>query len=123
MAYFDYTRVEHPVRSDMGQAYRAVWQMIAAPGNWWAGEDRVAIAAETRQAGDCPLCGERKAALSPFSVKGEHASVTNLPAAAIDAVHRIATDPSRLTETWLLDSYKEGMTDGKYIELFEVAAS
>ena len=64
-----------------------------------------------------------KQPLSPFSLKGEHASVTNLPAPAIDAVHRIVTDVSRLTESWLLDSYKEGMTDGKYVELLGIVVA
>ena len=91
MTAFDYasvsTEASTDIRSDMPEAYREVWEMIARPGNWWRGEDRVAIAAETRNALDCELCKERKAALSPFSVKGEHATVTNLPAPAIDAVH------------------------------------
>ncbi len=97
--------------------------MIAKPGNWWRGEDRVAIAAETRNAVNCELCKERKAALSPFSVKGEHTTVTNLPAPAIDAIHRIVTDVSRLTETWLTDLYSQGMTDGKYIELLGIVVA
>lgn len=120
MSHFDYSDT---IRSDMPAAYRAVWQMIAGPGNWWTGEDRVAIAAETRQARDCSLCEERKSALSPFSVKGEHTTVTNLPVPAIDAIHRIVTDPSRLTESWLRDSYTQGMTDGRYIELLGIVVA
>ena len=123
MMQFDYTTAQVEIRSDMPEAYREVWQMIARPGNWWTGEDRIAIVAEARHAKDCQLCADRKKALSPFSLKGEHASVTNLPAAAIDAVHRIVTDVSRLTESWLQNSYQEGMTDGKYVELLGIVVA
>jgi hypothetical protein len=123
MPQFDYSSYPDPIRQDMPEAYREIWKMIAKPGNWWSGEDRVAIAAETRQAIHCELCATRKSALSPFTVKGEHASVTNLPDVAVDAVHRIVTDVSRLTEQWLLKSYDDGMTDGKYIELLGIVVA
>lgn len=120
---FTYSEDPYRIREDIPEAHRLIWRMIAKPGNWWNGEDRVSIIAETRHAVHCELCRERKAALSPNSIKGEHGVVTNLPAPAVDAIHRIVTDASRLTETWLGDLYTKGMTDGKYIELLGIVVA
>lgn len=57
-----------PVRADLLEAHRQVWDKLAEPGTWWTGAERVAIAAETRNARQCKLCQERKAALSPTAV-------------------------------------------------------
>ena len=118
-----FTSNNEEIRRDLPEAYRKAWQIIARPGNWWTGQDRVAIAAESRRARTCDLCVERKAALSPFSVSGEHDVVTNLPPVAIDAVHRIVTDASRLTQSWLEQSYAEGMSDGRYVELLGIVVA
>lgn len=120
---FDFSDSSIQVREDIPQAFRDVWQTIAKPGNWWRGADRVAIIAETRNARSCPLCKERKAALSPYSVKGSHLTISNLPDVAVDAVHRIATDVSRLTRSWLQASEKSGLTDGQYVELLGIVVA
>lgn len=120
---FDYSNSSIDVREDIPEAFRDVWQIIAKPGNWWRSVDRVAIAAETRNARSCSLCRERKAALSPYSVKGNHQTVSNLPDVAVDAVHRIATDVSRLTRAWFETSEESGLTDGKYVELLGIVVA
>jgi hypothetical protein len=120
---FDFASSAIEVRDDIPAAFREVWQTIARPGNWWRGADRVAIAAETRNARSCPLCDERKAALSPYSVKGNHHTISNLPDVAVDAVHRITTDVSRLTRTWLEESQKSGLSDGQYVELLGIVVA
>lgn len=119
--HFDYSALN--IRHDLPEAYREAWLKIASPGNWWKGEDRVAIAAEVRAARDCSLCAERKSALSPFSVKGQHQATTNLPEVAIDAVHRIVTDVSRLTKTWLEDCGEQGLSKEQYIELLGIVVA
>ena len=123
MSYFDYAALDYDIRPDLPQAYRKIWENIAAPGNWWRGADRVAIAAEVRAAQQCDLCKERKAALSPFSVKGAHSATTNLPPVAVDAVHRVVTDVSRLTEAWLTDCVKQGLSHEQYIELLGIVVA
>ena len=123
MSYFDYAALDYDIRPDLPQAYREIWEKIAAPGNWWRGADRVAIAAEVRAARNCNLCKERKAALSPYSVKGVHSATTNLPPVAIDAVHRVVTDVSRLTESWLSDCVKQGLSHEQYIELLGIVVA
>jgi hypothetical protein len=121
--HFDYSSVDYEIRQDMPDAYREVWRKIANPGNWWRGADRVAIAAEVRNARHCELCRQRKAALSPYSVNGGHKTSTNLPQVAVDAVYRITTDASRLTETWLKQCEAEGLNHEKYIELLGVVVA
>lgn len=120
---FDFSNSPVHIRDDIPIAFSDVWQTIANPGNWWRGADRVAIAVETRNARSCALCIERKAALSPYSVKGEHQTLSNLPPVAVDAVHRIATDVSRLTRTWLEECEQSGLSDGQYVELLGIVVA
>jgi len=106
-----------PVRKDIGEAHESAWHRLGSPGAWWTGAERVAIAAEVRAAGHCALCRAARRALSPFSVTGSHDAVSDLPDAAIDAVHRIVTDPSRLTKKWVEKLAAEGLGDARYVEL------
>jgi len=121
--YFDYSVTDYDIRPEMPEAYREAWNIIAAPGNWWCGEERVAIAAEVRAARDCELCRQRKAALSPFTVSGTHKGSTRLPEVAVDAVHRLATDASRLTESWLTECQDKGLAVEQYVELLGIVVS
>ena len=61
------------------------------------GAERVAIAREVRAARRCAFCAERRAALSPTAVSGAHDAATDLRPAIVDAVHRVVTDPGRLS--------------------------
>jgi hypothetical protein len=115
-----YTDAPVPVRSDLPEAHRLAWEWVARPGNWWSGEERVAIAAEVRKAWTCALCRERKAAPSPDPVDGEHDTVGKLPDPAIDAIHRIVTDPGRLTRAWFEQTQAAGLSDAHYVELVGV---
>ncbi|MBI4514700.1 MAG: hypothetical protein HY699_02650 [Deltaproteobacteria bacterium] len=72
MIAFDYTGADIPVRTDLRDAHRFIWEHLRSPGTWWTGRQRVAIAAESRNATACTLCHERKAALSPNAVSGSH---------------------------------------------------
>jgi hypothetical protein len=112
-----------PVRADLPAAQARAWQRIAAPGTWWTGAERVAIAAETRAAARCPLCRERKAALSPAAATGRHASESRLPAPAIEAVHRLATDPARLSKRWFEALLAQGLSDAAYVEIVGVVST
>ncbi len=120
---FDYAESAYPVREDIPEAHRRAWARLAAPGSWWTGSERVALAAETRAAAGCSLCRDRKRALSPFQVDGEHATAPGadgLPAVAVDAVHRIVTDASRLTRAWFEKLAAQGLSDGHYVELLGI---
>lgn len=110
------------VRADIVDLHRRIWRWLAEPGLWWTGAERVAIATELRQARNCALCAARKAALSPYAVDGEHDGETALPAPVIEAVHRIATDPGRLTEAWYRETLADTVSDAAYVELIVVIA-
>ena len=68
----DYSAAGVEVRGDLRAAHRAVLDHLRRPGSWFSGAERIAVAAESRRASECPLCGERKVALSPEQVAGEH---------------------------------------------------
>lgn len=107
----------------MRAAHRSAWERLARPGSWWSGAERVAIAAEARAARGCALCRARKAALSPHAVAGRHDGTSLLPEAAVDAAHRIASDPGRLTRAWYEKLLAEGLSDGQYVELVGVVST
>ena len=118
---YDY-RTLH-IRKDLADAIERAWVHIASPGTWWTGAQRVQMAAEVRQALSCGLCARRKKALSPYTVAGDHDTISGLPAVVVDAIHRIRTDPSRLTESWLHKCYEQGLTDAEYVEIVGVVAT
>lgn len=118
-----YDGAEVPVRDDLPAAHRRAWERLARPGAWWRGDQRVAIAAEVRRAADCALCATRLAALSPYAVAGAHAATEQLSAAAVDAVHRLTTDPGRLTRAWFDATAAAGLHDAEYVELLGVVVT
>lgn len=122
MAALSFDAAPAPVRDDMRAALPQVWSDIGGPGTWLTAERRVAIAAEARNAADCALCAERKAALSPYAVTGVHDSLGELPDAFVEVVHRVATDPGRLSRAWHDDAIAAGMTKGEYVETIGVLA-
>ena len=118
---FRYPAHPDPVRDDLVEAHRGAWEHIAAPGTWLSGAERVAVADETRRARSCALCAERKAALSPFAVDGEHDHGGQLRAALVDEIHRITTDAARLSKSWLQSLLEQGLTHEEYVEALGVA--
>ena len=123
MTAFDYTASPYPVRDDIGREHRAFWKRLAQPGSWWTGKERVAIATASRRAWDCRLCTARKAALSPNTVQGEHDDDGELPLVAVDAVHRIVTDQSRITQRYVDDNAAAGLSKPAYVELIGVVVA
>ena len=121
-------RYEAPaVRDDLAAAHVRYWRRLARSGANWSGAERVAIAREVRHAAGCAFCRRLKAALSPCAVDGVHdAHPENrdlLPAVAVDAVHRIVNDASRLTRGWYERTLAGGLTDGQYVELVGTVVS
>lgn len=111
-----------PIRADLARECARAWERLAAPGTWWSGAERLAIAAEVRAAHACALCRRRKDALSPYTVDGAHDGCGVLPAAVVEIVHRIATDAGRLTKKWLYAMFDEGVTEEQYVEAVGVIA-
>lgn len=109
------------IRADILNEQARVWRHIAGPGSWFSGVERIAIAQETRLARACPLCAERKDALSPSMVAGDHVHGGMLPSPLVEIVHRVTTDPARLSRSWYEARLAEGLTEGKYVEAVGVA--
>lgn len=110
------------MRQELQTALVVAWRALGAPGEWWSGAERTAIAQETRAARACALCARRKAALLPRTIAGEHAAATGLPPAAIEAVHRIVADPGRLSQAWFREVVDGGLSEEAYVELLSVVA-
>ena len=124
MALVSYAGATIPVREDLVAAHDRAWARLASPGTWWTGAERVAIAGAVRASARCRLCRDRKDALSPASATGEHdGDGGGLPASAVEAAHRIASDPARLTRRWFDGIATSGLGEGRYVELLAVVAT
>jgi len=110
------------MRTELSKAVARAWQALGACGVWWTGEERLTIAREARAARHCALCRQRKAAAIPQAVVGSHTTATVLAPPAIEAIHRIVTDPGRLSEAWYKNIVATGLTEEAYIELLGVVA-
>jgi hypothetical protein len=114
---FSYSESPYEIREDLGQAYRDYWARLAEPGSWWTGAERIAIAQESRNAMTCEFCTQRKQAVSPYSFAGEHDHEGTLDPLAVDAIHRIITDQTRITNSYVQDNLANGLSQEKYVEL------
>ena len=122
MSATSFAAADLPIRSDLIDAHEHAWAAIARPGTWLTGERRVAVAAEVRRALECKLCARIKAALSPNAVQGVHDTLGRLPGAEMELVHRVASDPGRLSESWANSVLARGVSDGEYIEIVGIVA-
>ena len=111
------------VREDLAAAHERSWQRLARPGTWLTAERRLAIAAEARRAPSCALCRERKDALSPNAVAGKHQSLGTLPDNLVEVIHRIRTDPGRLTRGWYDKLLASGLSEEEYVETVGVVVN
>jgi hypothetical protein len=97
---FDLTRSVFPVPPDLARLLDHVWDDMAAPGSWWTGAQRVAIASVAR--GDQIARGE-------------------LPPGAVHAARTIGMSPAAVTSTMVLTAVEE-VGEGRYVELVGVVA-
>ena len=97
------------------------WAQLGQAGGWFDGRERISIAADARLARQCGFCLERKAALSPYALQGEHAeSETDLSNLVVDTIHRIVTDPGRLSERWYSELADAGMRPEELVEITSI---
>lgn len=94
---------------------------LTAPGDWLTAEQRRAAWLEVRAARTDELDARRRAALSPNAVEGAHAATDELAAPAVEVLHRVTTDPGRLTRSWA-DEQIATLGEEVYTELVGVAA-
>ena len=119
-AGLDHSGAGIPIRADLSETQRFLLDHIRAPGTWWTGAERVAIATESRGAVGCGLCRARKRSLSPGGLHGRHDASGLLPDDVTDTVHRIRTDPARLSKPWFDGVIAGGLEIGRYVELVGV---
>ena len=111
------------IRADLAGAIERSRKRLMRPGTWWDGPTRSAMVAEARNAHHCALCRERKDALSPYAVTGDHDSLGELPDNVVEVIHRVATDCGRLTETWYQDMLATGLSETEYVEIIGVVST
>ena len=109
------------VEALIDQAIRAGQKSLAAAGDWLTGEQRLAAALEARDARTNELDLARRNALSPNAVSGKHRATEHLPEEAVEVLHRIASDPGRLTRDWANDMIA-ALGEEVYTELVGIAA-
>lgn len=123
----DFANCNVPVREDMANAHAVVLSRLARPGAWWTGAERICIAAEARAANTCPFCVERKQALSPYTIEGEHTidQMTEgvLTEPIIAMVHMMVTDVTRITQKAIEDLAQAGFSDGHYVEALGIVVA
>jgi len=95
---------------------------LAGPGDWLSGEERLDVWREARDSRTNSLDRERKAALTPAMVAGAHGPSRHLSATAVDVVHRIASDPGRLSRNWASAAMSE-LGEEIYTELVAVTGT
>lgn len=109
------------IRPPLGSALETAWSQLAETGAWLTGAQRLAVAAEARHAWSCSLCRDRKAALSPYTITGEHDHLGDLPHEWIDVIHRVTTDSGRLTQDWFTEVLDTGIEEDEFVEIVGVA--
>lgn len=94
------------VPSEVSGAIDAEWRLLASPGTWWTGEQRVALAAAARAA----------------STAEAQPSLGSLPFDAVEAARRIAIDVHSVTEAWIGEIERSGISRPAYAEILGVVA-
>jgi len=117
MAATDMSGIHVPVRADLIAAHERAWASIAAPGTWLSGERRVGVAAEIRHVRNCAPCARIAAALSPNAVSGAHDSLGTVSPSEVELIHRVVSDPGRLSRQWAHSVLSRGLTEGEYVEI------
>lgn len=110
-----------PLAQSLREAHRQALETIARPGPSFSGAERLAIVEAARAATECELCARRKDGLSP-ALPGDHDGPLLRSATATDAIHRIRTDPNRLTRSWF-ETVRADLGVAAYVELVSVVNS
>jgi hypothetical protein len=111
------------IRDELISRHRRTWRHIASPGTWLTGEQRPPPPTQPSHAHCCTFCQNRKVALSPYAVEGMHDHLGNLPEITVDMIHRIVTDPARLSRDWFQTCLEGGLSEEEYVETLAIIAS
>ena len=117
-----WTSVMESAHDVITSAIATATEALAAPGDWLTGPQRRAAVDEVRDARTNELDQRRRDAISPNAVAEGHAATDLLPAEAVEVLHRISSDPGRLSQTWANEMI-EALGEGTYTELVGIAAT
>lgn len=101
---FEFGRSPLTVSEDLADVARRTWDQIAAPGTWWTGPDRVAIARTARAARI-----------------GEAVPDEDLPDAAVDVAAMLGATPAYTSASWAAEKI-ERLGEARYVEVASVAS-
>ena len=109
------------IRSDLTAAHAHVWEKLAAPGTWWNGSERLAVAEVVRVAlGDSNPVPPWDSA----SKSGRLPNSSRISSELQDAVYRLAVHAGTLTEGWYQKMRDAtGVTPQQWVEIIEVTIS
>ena len=118
----DYGEFSADVNAQRKETHREILDYLRRPGCWFTGRERHAIVGETRAALACTLCQDRKTALSPEHVQGDHVKLGALSPALVEIIHRLRTDSGRLSRSWFTRALDLGVSEGQYVEVVGIVA-
>ena len=105
-----YADSEFPVREDLAVIHASQLTELGAPGSWGTGAQRLAIAAEARQAGyDAGILEE--------PADGGASSEIELPQVVRRVVKRLAVSPKDVDQDFYNDARAGGLSDTEYVEI------
>lgn len=106
---------EYPIRDDLAEIQKAQFNALGAPGTWGTGAQRLAIAAEVRQAG-------YDAGVLEAPENGGHVPEIRLPDIARKVVRRLAAEPKDVDQESYNAALAGGLSDAEYVEIVGVVA-
>ncbi len=110
-----YADSSYPVREDIESVHEKQLEQFGAPGTWGTGAQRLAIAAEARNAGI-------EASLLQAPEKALAVSDVQLPEIARRVVQRLAVSPKDVDEALYDEARAGGLSDAEYVEIVGLVA-
>ncbi|MGH1488423.1 MAG: alkylhydroperoxidase-related (seleno)protein [Acidimicrobiales bacterium] len=118
MAGFTYKASPLAVTDEIAESHRMAWQMLAQPGTWWTGSERLAIAERARQMFELratPPWLRNADQVAPSAV-----AVLSEPTVAV--VDKMTLDAGNIDREWAAKAIAD-LGDGPYVELIGVVAT
>lgn len=108
---------------DLRRGHSASWNAMGRAGDFFTAAQRVDMVRCARAAVQCELCQQRKQALSPYAVSGTHDGDNILDPELVDMIHRLRTDPGRLTHAWFEQLIDTTLSQQEYVEVVSVVTT
>ena len=110
-----YADSAYSIRPDLATAHASQLEKLSAPGTWGTGAQRLAVAAEAREAGyDAGVLEE--------PANGGAVAEVKLPEMARRVVRRLAVSPGDVNQAFYEEALNGGLSDAEYVEIVGVVA-